>query len=337
MPKYVNPLTETEAVEFIKTTTEWHLNKKIWHIITYIGIANIFALLGIFGSVYISSKSIAEKVAGESVKSVINAAQKDLVANAQSQATKLNNSISDLYDKIGRTKERQDHYEIKTKEIESDLKSVEKNAKQISSMIDDFEVSKISKVRNLIRILGENPKVDALIDHLDEQNRRIMPTIQGHKITIDSLKNGILAVQRQLEEAMELMPTVFFIEAEDAIRYGMAKDDKIIRQGFTGKGYVNFDKGAGNYIEWAINIKIGGDYLMIFRYAQKPEHRMVEILVNGKTVKKNVRFNSTENWENWRIFSVTIPFEVGNNTIRIKTIDDGPNLDNIIAIRLSST
>ena len=116
-------------------------------------------------------------------------------------------------------------------------------------------------------------------------------------------------------------------EAEDAILSGA-----VIRSnhsGYSGTGFVDYQRPTGDYIEWTVNTDNAGQYFLHFRYALGNADRPLEISVNGQVVVGSQSFPSTGGWTNWDITEdIMVNLVEGNNIIRAEAIgSSGANVD----------
>ena len=97
--------------------------------------------------------------------------------------------------------------------------------------------------------------------------------------------------------------------------------------GYVGSGFIDYGA-ANSYIKWdSISVSDGKTYKISFRYAatsNRPSH----LLINGNIVN-TIPFTSTVSWDNWQVYNVDVELKEGINTIEIKAIGNGPNLDAI--------
>ena len=121
-------------------------------------------------------------------------------------------------------------------------------------------------------------------------------------------------------------------EAEDAGRKGptTAKNN----DGYTGKGFADFQNDSGEHLKWLIEIKDKEEYFLSFRYALAEGDRPLQLKVNGKVITKALPFISTGSWANWKPISIAAPLKVGLNEILLEsTGTSGPNIDHLLIKR----
>ncbi|MEP2775879.1 MAG: glycoside hydrolase family 2 TIM barrel-domain containing protein [Luteolibacter sp.] len=109
-------------------------------------------------------------------------------------------------------------------------------------------------------------------------------------------------------------------------------------KGFQGKGYVDFGKTKGAYVEWyQENDGDAGDADLTIRYSGKAKGakgRAVELTVNGKVVQKSLLLPNTKDWgTDWKAVSVPIRIGRGANTIRLTTVENGGMFIDEISVR----
>ena len=99
--------------------------------------------------------------------------------------------------------------------------------------------------------------------------------------------------------------------------------------GFTGSGYLNFPTSGAAYVEFNINVPVAGTYSLNLRHALgAASPRSVVLAVNGGPARI-LDFPVTGAWTAWTDFPVTGSLIAGNNSIRVSTGTDGPNLDRL--------
>jgi endoglucanase len=97
--------------------------------------------------------------------------------------------------------------------------------------------------------------------------------------------------------------------------------------GFTGTGYADYHNASGDYVEFAYEAPVAGDYLLEFRYANGAAERPLRLSVNG-AAGPDVAFAPTGGWSNWRVATATASLAAGANRVRLTAIgSSGPNLD----------
>ena len=121
-------------------------------------------------------------------------------------------------------------------------------------------------------------------------------------------------------------------EAEDAGRKGPATAKN--NDGYTGKGFADFQNDSGEHLKWLIQIKDREEYLLSFRYALAGGDRPLQLKINGKVITKALPFISTGSWANWKPISIAAPLKVGLNEILLEsTGTSGPNIDHLLIKR----
>lgn len=120
-------------------------------------------------------------------------------------------------------------------------------------------------------------------------------------------------------------------EAEKATGVGTVTASE--HPGYTGTGFVDYKPNkAGGYLEWKVNIPIGGNYKLNFHYASgASENRPAEIKVNNKIVVKALAFNPTGAWNNWENTGTIVQLKKGENIIRATAVGSsgGANIDHL--------
>ena len=120
------------------------------------------------------------------------------------------------------------------------------------------------------------------------------------------------------------------IQAEDGALGGDAFVSTL-NGGYTGRGYVDFDRPTGDSLEWVLNSPTARTFRTIIRYANgAAATRSLRLTVNGQVVNDNLTFAPTGSWSNWWGKELTIPLRFGDNTVRLETNgSNGPNIDYI--------
>ncbi|MDP6793942.1 MAG: CBM35 domain-containing protein, partial [Verrucomicrobiota bacterium] len=117
-------------------------------------------------------------------------------------------------------------------------------------------------------------------------------------------------------------------EAEDAGRKGSSVATN--SRNYTGKGFVDFQAGLGEHLNWVIQTKKADEYSLSFRYALANGSRPLQFKVNGKVITKALPFTSTGSWANWKTLAITASLKVGANDIRLESTGaSGPNVDSL--------
>ena len=96
--------------------------------------------------------------------------------------------------------------------------------------------------------------------------------------------------------------------------------------GFSGEGYVNFDKGG----DFTISVKVNaaGLYKFDIDFSNgSGESRSLAISAGESRVEQ--AFAATDGWTTWETVSVNLDLAAGENTVKFATLDgkDGPNID----------
>ncbi|WP_128657564.1 carbohydrate-binding protein [Paenibacillus sp. 598K] len=99
--------------------------------------------------------------------------------------------------------------------------------------------------------------------------------------------------------------------------------------GYSGTGYADFHGYSNAAIQWnAIYCAVAGTKNVKIRYALASGSRSLDVYVNGTKVIDNTAFNATGSWETWAEKTITVPMNVGNNSLRLQTTgSEGPNID----------
>ena len=122
------------------------------------------------------------------------------------------------------------------------------------------------------------------------------------------------------------------IEAEQAETRGGVIESSI--KGYTGAGYVRFDK-AGSSISFTYNAPAAGDYLLEFRYVMeevKDGGSDSAIQINDAPAGK-INFWTTGGPSSWAWDRTTVRLKSGKNSITLQSTDNGPNLDHLNVLR----
>jgi hypothetical protein len=126
-------------------------------------------------------------------------------------------------------------------------------------------------------------------------------------------------------------------EAEDCTAEhdaGFSSDES----GYMGTGYIDYG-GSGAWVEWNnVTIPVAGSYKLEFRYASSIYGRPCTLSLNGVDVGQ-IAFRGVggTSWSDWRVDNITLPLSHGTLTIRLTSIETGPNLDRMtITTALSS-
>jgi len=122
-------------------------------------------------------------------------------------------------------------------------------------------------------------------------------------------------------------------QAENATFEGASISKK--GSGFEGKGYFDFGRNKGAFVEWyQENDGSPGEAVLFIRYSGKRANakgRAMKLSVNGKVVEGKLFFPNTGGYgTDWKILEVKIKIESGANHIRLTTIEPGGmNIDSI--------
>jgi uncharacterized delta-60 repeat protein len=113
--------------------------------------------------------------------------------------------------------------------------------------------------------------------------------------------------------------------------------------GFTGSGFVDFVNNTGDSAAWTVAAQSTGTHTLTFRYANgSTSPRVMRLTVDwpsGGFIQRDVSFNPTGSWTNWRTMTVQVPMrglgdEVGLNEVRLSTTgNNGPNVDSLTVRR----
>ena len=122
------------------------------------------------------------------------------------------------------------------------------------------------------------------------------------------------------------------IEAEQAETKGGVIESSI--KGYTGAGYVRFDK-AGSSISFTYDAPAAGDYLLEFRYVLeevKDGGSDSAIQINDAPAGK-INFWTTGGPSSWAWDRKTVRLKSGKNSITLQSTDNGPKLDHLNVLR----
>jgi uncharacterized delta-60 repeat protein len=127
--------------------------------------------------------------------------------------------------------------------------------------------------------------------------------------------------------APENQPQDVVLQAEDARVVGARLSRS--NTGYTGTGYVDFSHPRGDFIEWTLGSAAAGTRRVEFRYANGSRSpRILQLTVNGRTVKGQFDFAPTGSWTTWKTVSVDVPVVAGANRLRVASNRfEGPNID----------
>lgn len=117
-------------------------------------------------------------------------------------------------------------------------------------------------------------------------------------------------------------------EAENAVLNGVQVLDTI--GGYTGTGFADYINSSNDYIEWAVNAPVSGQYELEFRYALGKGDRPLQVRVNGTIVAASMSFPATGSWDTWNTVSIAAALNAGANTVRATAIGySGANVDSL--------
>ena len=99
--------------------------------------------------------------------------------------------------------------------------------------------------------------------------------------------------------------------------------------GFTGRGYLDYQHAAGDYIEFVVDAAGPGAYALDFLYANGgATARALELRVDGQVLDEGLSFAPTGAWRNWATVTRTVLLAPGRHTVRLTAVgQSGPNLD----------
>ena len=103
--------------------------------------------------------------------------------------------------------------------------------------------------------------------------------------------------------------------------------------GFNGKGYLDFGRNSGGYVEWyQENDGSKGEFNLKIRYSANSKIRKeykVLLTINGD--EKEIALPGLENYrKNWVVYEISAQLNAGANTIRITALeDDGLCIDEL--------
>ena len=101
--------------------------------------------------------------------------------------------------------------------------------------------------------------------------------------------------------------------------------------GYTGAGYADFVRAAGDFIEWDVTAGESRQYVLEFRYANGSTlDRSLRLTVDGAVAQDRRSFAPTGSWSNWRTARVTVTLAAGTHKVRLTAIGrSGPNIDSL--------
>lgn len=100
--------------------------------------------------------------------------------------------------------------------------------------------------------------------------------------------------------------------------------------GYYGTGFMDFG-GAGSIVELnKIDAPRYGSYKLTFRYANGTTSARTSNLSVNDQVVGTLPFGGTGDWATWGTNAITVTLKKGLNKIRVTSIGDGPNLDQVV-------
>ena len=117
---------------------------------------------------------------------------------------------------------------------------------------------------------------------------------------------------------------------------GVVAEANIESIGFAGNGYVPMPASGGAYIIWSnVDGQSGGERTIKIRYSYAGTNIARHVLnVNGK--EQLVRFASTNTWNNYKLFTITVSLNPGtNNVIRLESADNFYRIDRVVYSQIS--
>ena len=135
------------------------------------------------------------------------------------------------------------------------------------------------------------------------------------------------AVLERLEGRTLLAAQVFEAETATVAGAGVARSPG----GFTGGGFVDYVAGAGESVEWTVDVPAGGRYALDVRYANgRSGDRPLELAVDGVASRVALSFPATGAWTTWGVSSRMVTLASGTHKIRLTSVGaGGPNLDSL--------
>lgn len=117
-------------------------------------------------------------------------------------------------------------------------------------------------------------------------------------------------------------------EAEIAARSGPLVTTR--HPGYTGRGYLDFQSNAGNWVEWNVGLSAAGTVPLVIRYSNGGGGMTVRLQANGSTVTETLSLPATGAWSNWAAVTRNVALRSGSNLVRITTTGSGqPNVDHL--------
>ncbi|MEO1260363.1 MAG: carbohydrate-binding protein [Bacteroidota bacterium] len=100
---------------------------------------------------------------------------------------------------------------------------------------------------------------------------------------------------------------------------------------YEGLGFVDYQHGSGDWVEFTVMAAQAGNHVMAFRYALSSGTRTLELQVDNQVVNAGLPFPETGSWGTWGEVSDEFYFTAGLHTVRLSTIgSNGPNLDQLV-------
>ncbi|MDQ3001573.1 MAG: carbohydrate-binding protein [Fibrobacterota bacterium] len=119
------------------------------------------------------------------------------------------------------------------------------------------------------------------------------------------------------------------IEAEGTFLSGPVIGNSF--QGYSGTGFVEYQGEKNDFLEWTVNVRDSGDYILEFRYALFDNWaRPLEISVDGVVAQAHWAFPGTGGWSSWNTAKMALILPAGEAKIRAKAVGlSGPNVDQL--------
>jgi len=111
---------------------------------------------------------------------------------------------------------------------------------------------------------------------------------------------------------------------------------KTKNKGYTGDGYVDFQKKNDEYMQWTIPNCKSESVVLVFRYAlgSNDQNRPLELSINGDTVDERFPFPRTSPWKKWNIWGITsvvVELQAGENVVKLLAVgQSGANIDRLV-------
>lgn len=103
------------------------------------------------------------------------------------------------------------------------------------------------------------------------------------------------------------------------------------QSGYTGTGYVDYGRKAGQYAQWSVNQASAGVRTLVIRYAHGRSGGIgMDVYVNGTRIVANQPFDFSGAWSAWSLIVLpNVSLNAGANTIRLTqpARGEGPNID----------